>query len=273
MHAKHRLTLFITLIALTSVIFTTSTTLAKYMIFESKAEAESTEDQSSIHTIKATSIEMKTSNHMQLFNIDSKPSVFLTFDDGPTEYTAAILDILKKYDIKSTFFMLQKNIETLPDIVKSVEQDGHAIGCHGVTHKVELFYKNTTSPTEEMIECSNSIKSVIESNVQVIRVPFGSSPHLTTAQKNGLEQSKFILWDWNVDSQDWSFNSRDKVVQSVLHQVKKLKDKEQAPVILFHDKEITVKALPIIIEQLKGLGYDFKSISIHDKPLQFTLKK
>lgn len=270
MHTKHRLTLFITLITLTSIIFSSSTTLAKYMIFESQVEAESTGKQSSIHTTKVIGLGMKETNHEHFFTMESKPLVFLTFDDGPTEHTPAILKILKEYDIKSTFFMLNQNIHNLPKVVKMVEQEGHTIGCHGVTHRVELFYKSTTSPAEEMIECSNTIKNVIGSDVQVIRVPFGSIPHLTSEQKNELEQAKFILWDWNVDSQDWNMKSMDKMIQRVLHQVKELKKNVQVPVILFHDKEITVQALPIIIEKLKGLGYSFKAISTQDKPLQFT---
>lgn len=273
MQTRNRVTIFITLITLTFIIFSSSTSLAKYITFESKVEAVSTVKLPRTHTIKTTSIEFKDSSEKLFFKKEPSIPVYLTFDDGPTEHTPAILDILKKYEIKSTFFMLNNNIHKNPDIVKTVSENGHTVGCHGVTHKVKLFYKTNTSPKEEMVACGKSVEDVIDSKVQVIRVPFGSSPYLTSAQKSELEKSQFIMWDWNVDSHDWSMNSSDKIVQTVLQQVKKLKEKEITPVLLFHDKEITVKALPQIIEQLKKLGYDFKPITVDDTPLQFSIKK
>lgn len=273
MLTRNRVTIFITLITLTFIIFSSSTSLAKYITFESKVEAESTVKQPQTHITKTTSIVMKESGQKSFFDQEPKLPVFLTFDDGPTEHTIAILDILKKYEVESTFFMLNQNIHELPEVVKKVKQNGHTIGCHGVTHKVENFYKTTTSPNEEMQTCGKSIEKVMGSKVPFIRVPFGSSPYLSSEQKSELDTSQFIMWDWNVDSQDWTMSSSDEIVQSVLEQVKTLKEKEQVPVILFHDREITAKALPQIIEKLKDLGYDFKRITVEDKPLQFTIKK
>lgn len=273
MATRKRFIIFTTLISLTFFIFTSSTILGKYITFESKVVAETTGDKTplKIHALKTIDVQFKESNQLFLEKRNQK-IVFLTFDDGPTEHTLAILDILNKYNAPSTFFMLKGNIVKRPNVVKEVADSGHSIGCHGVSHKVNLFYKTATSPKDEMDSCSKSVAEVVGKGVELIRVPFGSFPHLTSTQKENLAKSQFILWDWNVDSMDWNIQSPDQMVSIVMKQVEKLENKEKVPVILFHDKEITVMALPKIIENLKALGYEISPLSVEVEPLQFKTK-
>lgn len=275
MQTRSRLILFITLVSLSLIIFSSSTILADYFDFESTAEAKTIGTSNSNiknHIAKSTDIVVKEIDEQFLIKDPSK-LIYITFDDGPTEYTPAILQILDQYQIKSTFFMLNNNVQKYPEISKAVATAGHTIGCHGVTHKVSEFYKTLTSPRDEMATCGKTVEDVTGEHVQVVRVPFGSFPHLTTAQKTELDKAQYVLWDWNVDSNDWSINNSDKIVQSVLKQVEKFKGRQKSPVLLFHDKEVTTKALPIIIESLKAQGYLFKQITVDDEPLQFATKK
>lgn len=272
MQTRSRLILFITLVSLSLIIFSSSTILADYFAFESTAEAKTIGTSNSNiknHIAKSTDIVVKEIDEQFLITDPSK-LIYITFDDGPTEYTPAILQILDQYQIKSTFFMLNNNVQKYPEISKAVATAGHTIGCHGVTHKVSEFYKTLTSPRDEMTTCGKTVEDVTGEHVQVVRVPFGSFPHLTAAQKTELDKAQYVLWDWNVDSNDWSINNSDKIVQSVLKQVEKFKGRQKSPVLLFHDKEVTTKALPIIIESLKAQGYLFKQITVDDEPLQFA---
>lgn len=224
-----------------------------------------------LHHQKATSINSKSlpANNARFIPENGKNIVFLTFDDGPNGYTNEILDILKTYGISSTFFLLSPNIEKHPEIVKRMAEEGHSIGCHGVTHNVSKFYKNPASPLKEMQSCQKSLASLVGEETALIRVPFGSVPLLTAAQKKELDKGNFILWDWNVDSQDWKRKNAKKMTASVLNQVHAIKEKGEIPVILFHDKEITKNALPDIIDGLIDMGFTFRAISPDDIPVQF----
>lgn len=275
MPTRIKFTVFITLLCLTFIIQSSSTILAKYISIDSKVEAKTVESFIKTHRIKTSDLEFKKTNQLtnNFFTKETDMPVYLTFDDGPTKFTSDILHILNKHGVQSTFFMLNNNIENLPELVKLVANSGHTIGCHGVTHIVSRFYRTDTSPSEEMTTCAKSVENVTSRKVQVVRVPYGSSPHLSSAQKGHLEKAQFIMWDWNVDSMDWSISSSEKMVQSVMNQVKRVKENGRAPVILFHDTNITVQALPQIIKKLKSLGYEFKPITVYDDPIQFTLKK
>ncbi|WP_246041807.1 polysaccharide deacetylase family protein [Robertmurraya kyonggiensis] len=275
MQTRSRLILFVTLVSLSLIIFSSSTILADYFVFESTAEAKTIGTSNSNiknHIAKSTDIVVKGIDEQFLITDPSK-LIYFTFDDGPTEYTPTILQILEQYQIKSTFFMLNNNVKKNPEISKAVAAAGHTIGCHGVTHKVSEFYKTTTSPRNEMATCGKTAEEITGEHVQIVRVPFGSFPHLTAAQKIELDKAQYVMWDWNVDSNDWNVNSSDKIVQSVLKQVAKFKDRQKSSVILFHDKAVTTKALPIIIESLRSQGYIFKQITVDDEPIQFATKK
>lgn len=198
--------------------------------------------------------------------------IYITFDDGPNQVTDKILAILSEYHIQATFFMLTRNVEKYPETVMKMVEAGHALACHGTSHQLKTFYQSNTSPLNEMKECANTIYQLTGQQVNIIRVPFGSFPHLTKNQKDILEKDNFILWDWNVDSKDWTNHSPYQLYSSVIEQVNKMEEENKIPVILFHDRENTLKALPMIIEKLIDLQYEFKRITEKDSPIQFKLK-
>lgn len=259
---------------MTFFIILSATFLSKFGSIEERVNAQTpylTKD----HSTKSTVVK----NKELILNItppiksSDTSYVYLTFDDGPTEHTKEILTILNKYGVKSTFFMLYGNIMKHSETVKAVSNQDHSVGCHGVTHKLADFYESVASPKKEMQTCSDAVKQITGQPTTLVRVPFGSFPYLTTAQKSQLELGQFILWDWNVDSNDWNSVSVDQMESHILTQVKRLHERGSIPVILFHDKAITVDALPRIIESLQNLGYEFRAITTFDKPLQFKLKE
>ncbi len=195
---------------------------------------------------------------------------YLTFDDGPNKSTSKILEILNHYEAKATFFMLAGNVQHEQDVVNRMIEDGHSLGSHGVTHSKEKFYHSINSILNELNSSRGTIKKVTEIDSFLMRVPYGSYPHMTPSYRAAVSDAGYVMWDWNVDSEDWKYpNNSTKIIELTISQIKKLEEQEKAPVILFHDKEQTIQSLPTVIEYLQEHGYVLKAITTQDQPVQF----
>ncbi len=193
----------------------------------------------------------------------AKP-VFLTFDDGPNKNTEKILNLLKQYDMKATFFMLASGIKNNPETVKRMLDEGHAIALHGTSHQKNAFYKNSYSPANEMNNANTILFETVGVKTSLCRSPYGSKPYLTKSMYQTLKDNGFFLWDWNIDSLDSTSSSisastiKNHVIASV--------GKYAVPFVLFHDKAVTATALEDILPYLKNSGYNALPIS-EDIPL------
>ncbi|MBU8787881.1 MULTISPECIES: polysaccharide deacetylase family protein [Bacillus] len=188
-------------------------------------------------------------------------TVYLTFDDGPSAVTQTLLDILDEHDVKASFFMLEPNMKLHRKAVLNMKQEGHALGLHGVTHNQKLFYKGANSPNLEMKQAQKTLKSITGVKTRLIRTPYGSKPSLTDAQKKKLKKNGFIYWDWNIDSLDWKYRNQ-RYVPEVMNQLNMIKNRhtKQPIVILLHDIPSTVHSLPLLITNLKNMGYSFATL-------------
>ncbi|MGL5506832.1 MAG: polysaccharide deacetylase family protein [Paraclostridium sp.] len=195
--------------------------------------------------------------------------VYITFDDGPNTNTPKILDLLAQYNMKATFFLLEDKIKSNPDIVKRMLSEGHAIGLHGQSHEKKLFYADNNSVLNEIYSTRTSLKNIVGYDTNVVRVPYGSKPHLTQVQYSSLVDNGYNMWDWNVDSTDTHANaSASSIINNTLSEVKNYK----TPVVLFHDKQVTVKALPSVLKFLYTNGYISKTIQQQEQPLNWWNK-
>jgi peptidoglycan/xylan/chitin deacetylase (PgdA/CDA1 family)/uncharacterized protein YraI len=206
-------------------------------------------------------------------SVTSQPmkAAYLTIDDGPTIYSNKLLDTLSQYDAKATFFMVNGNINAYPKAVKRMVTDGHAVGSHSVTHDKNKFYRSPATAANEMKTTRNTIKKVTGVTSNLIRTPYGSIPYMKQNYRNAMSKEHFIMWDWNVDSMDWKFNSSS-YVNYTLHYVDMQEAKGQAPIILIHDRKATVEALPSLLSELKKRGYALAPLNESMKPHQFKLK-
>lgn len=189
---------------------------------------------------------------------DTRKIAYLTFDDGPNEKTDTILDILKKYDAKATFFMIEPKARKYKGEVERTVAEKHAIASHSVTHDKKKVYSSPEALLKEMNTTRATLASITGIDSHLIRVPYGSKPYLKKEFRDILAKNDLQLWDWNVDSNDWRFSS-DKIISTVENQVKNLKKQNRTPIILFHNQESSVEALPVIIEFLKAEGYTLKA--------------
>ncbi|MBB6218306.1 peptidoglycan/xylan/chitin deacetylase (PgdA/CDA1 family) [Anaerosolibacter carboniphilus] len=192
---------------------------------------------------------------------------YITFDDGPSIYTEKLLQILDQYSAKATFFMLSDRIKNYSGAVKRVAEEGNAIGLHGVTHDVKKIYRSPSILVSEMNECNNALQMVTGIRTTLIRVPYGSKPHMTEKFREAVLREGYKMWDWNVDSKD---SEADYVSPSVILQnVKEQVARRNVPIILLHERQSTVEALPKILEHLKQEGYILIPIDGDQKPYSF----
>ena len=190
--------------------------------------------------------------HSAIRTTPLKGTVALTFDDGPNPiYTRQILAILKKYNIKATFFMVGVNAKQYPDVVKEILAQGHAIDSHSLTHPM-LTKLNNAQLYKEVAEPQTIIHNIVGIKPVCLRYPFGASnEHVRSVIRSvGMVP---VPMGWN--SFDYERPGVEKIVSWVL------KNAHSGQVFLFHDgydkREQTVAALPQIIEgiQKKGLGF------------------
>ncbi|OPA80643.1 polysaccharide deacetylase [Paenibacillus selenitireducens] len=187
--------------------------------------------------------------------------VALTFDDGPDpNQTPEILDLLKKYDAKATFFVVGKKVALQPELLKREAKEGHEIANHTYNH----IYFNYKVPV-------NKLEKEISDTHALIAKHTGQQPHLFrppggmfNEQLIQLAKEKgylVVLWSWHQDTKDWRSPGVNFIVQKVLNNIR------GGDIILFHDwvegpkHSQTVEALKIILPALQEKGYSFVTVS------------
>lgn len=203
-----------------------------------------------------------------IYNGKEGKRVFLTFDDGPSkDVTPHILDILDKYNIKATFFVLGNRVKMYPDIVKQEYETGHYIANHGYSHKYSSIYKNVDSILKEYNKTEQAIREALGDETyssNLFRFPGGSKggPYEKIKKKARKE-----LKEYGIAYLDWSALTYDaegaKTKKEILSNLKETINGWNNVVILMHDaadKKITYETLEDVIKYLKKEGYEFKNI-------------
>lgn len=194
-------------------------------------------------------------------------AVYLTFDDGPSENTGKILDILKEYNAKATFFVTGNNQEH-DDMIKRAHDEGHSIGLHTYTHDYASVYASEEAYFDDLKKVSDLVETITGETSHLIRFPGGSSntvsakytPGIMTALTGKVLEKGYQYFDWNCDSTDAEGNNVP--VEKI---VKNASSADCMHInILMHDtdaKDTTVEALPQIIEHYRDMGYSFKALT------------
>lgn len=194
-----------------------------------------------------------------------KTVAYLTFDDGPSENTGAILDILSSYDIKATFFVVGKETDEAKELYKRIVDEGHTLGMHSYSHQYSVIYDSVDAFSSDVHKLQDLLADVTGYKPVLYRFPGGSSNLVSNISMTEfikyLNQEDITYFDWNVASGDASSQNVDvdTLVDNVMNDVELYK----TSVILMHDgasKAASVEALPIIIERLKEAGIEMKPI-------------
>lgn len=192
---------------------------------------------------------------------------YLTIDDGPSKYTDDILNILDKYNAKATFFMIDKNMKTYPDKVKSVIQRGNSVGLHSVSHNINELYKDNNSAKEEFERNKETFYQITGQETKLIRLPYGSKPYTSRQVYNVLINQGYNIWDWNIDTQDWKSNSEE-----IIQNVKQYSKNQNEIIILIHEKKQTLQALDSLLNYLSNEGYVLLAINQNQEPKNFWME-
>lgn len=185
--------------------------------------------------------------------------VYLTFDDGPSSNTAAILDTLAQYNVKATFFVVGKEDKESKELYKRIVEEGHTLGMHSYSHKYSAIYDSLEGFAEDFTKIQNMLYDVTGEECMLYRFPGGSSNRVSnTAMQDFisyLNQQGVTYFDWNVASGDATSQAytADELVENVVSDVVKYK----TSVVLMHDsetKDTTVEALAPMLEALNELG-------------------
>ncbi|MGE7624539.1 polysaccharide deacetylase family protein [Viridibacillus sp. NPDC096237] len=188
-------------------------------------------------------------------NTDEK-IVAITLDDGPhPRYTGQILDLLAKYRVKATFFVIGENAEKHPELVLRTYKEGHELANHTYTHK----YNQPINVLENELKKTNDIIHSITGFYPVLFRPVGgqyTDKMIDVATRNGY---KVVIWSWHQDTLDWKEIKSQKIINKVVNGT------SPGNVILFHDgggnRTQTIKALKKIIPELQKQGYKFVTVS------------
>lgn len=195
--------------------------------------------------------------------IQTSKFAYLTFDDGPTHVvTAALLDVLKKQNVKATFFVVGKEIEGKEVILKRIYTEGHSIGLHTYSHNFKKIYRSPDEFITEMKKTSDKIEEVTGFAPKIIRFPGGSSKRLNSFTLNNLHKNNYKVYDWNVNICDGIDPNLS--VSALIKNSHIIKGNKNEAIILMHcnfNNKNTIKALPGIIEYYLNLGYEFKVIT------------
>lgn len=192
--------------------------------------------------------------YKSVLKTNSSKQVALTFDDGPdNNYTLQILDILKKYKIKATFFLIGARAKAHPDVVKKIINEGHVIGNHTWNHP-DLLRLSKNDVLTEVSMADEELFKIAGYHSTLFRPPYGN----TNSHLNKILISKgYNIILWSVDTRDWAGTSVYGIMKDVRNEIR------PGGIILQHcngNLSNTVKALPQIITYLKDKGYSFVTI-------------
>ena len=176
----------------------------------------------------------------------TKPNhVVLTFDDGPDpSYTPAILATLKKHDVKAIFFLIGKNADSNPALVREILADGHKVGSHSYAHPNNFGFMSKKAVQEEI---QKGLEALGGMEIKLFRPPVGiTNPNVAKA----VHSLGLTVVGWSVRSLDTITKEPQKLLNRILNKVK------GGDVILLHDTQfITAQVLDELITELKNRSY------------------
>ena len=211
-----------------------------------------------------TIILMMSSENITTINVNAidEKTIYLTFDDGPAKtVTRDILGILKKESVPATFFIIGSQIKGQEDLIKTMYNEGHALGLHSMTHSKNSLYSSNDSFLNEMLETQKVINSIVGVKPNILRFPFGCNNNcykISQSMVDLLHKNNLRIYDWNTDSGDGAHPNANPSVF-----VKNSKSNKDCVILLMHCAYMSknsVKALPDIIKYYKNNGYEFKLI-------------
>lgn len=184
--------------------------------------------------------------------LETEKKIAITFDDGPSIFTLEVLELLKKYDVKATFFCIGKNIEAHPKILKQVIADGHLVGNHSYSHSKFFDFYNAEKIQEEIQKTDELLEKYTSKKINFFRPPYGVT---TPSIRRALEKTKHTVIGWNIRSLDGGTKNQELIFNRIIKRV------SPGGIVLLHDTAShSVLVLEQFLQFLKQNNYKVVSI-------------
>lgn len=198
-------------------------------------------------------------------NIPNGQIIYLTFDDGPCIYTGKLLDILKSYNVKATFFVT--NQFGYDSYIKREYEEGHSIGVHTYSHLYKSIYSSVDAYFDDLYKMRNKIYNLTGHYTNLVRFPGGSSntiskftPGVVSMIAARMQKEGYVYFDWNVASRDTGTNNSNKIASNIINSL----HGRNYYIVLQHDiKPNSIEAVKQVIEYGLKNGYEFKALDIN----------
>lgn len=180
--------------------------------------------------------------------LQTEKKIALTFDDGPNEMTILILDVLKRYNAKATFFCIGKNIEIHPDILKKTIEEGHCIGNHSYSHSSFFDFYRKKQVLSEIEKTDDLIESILGKKTKLFRPPYGvTNPSI----RRVIAVTKHKTIGWNIRSLDGVVKNEKFLLDRIIKRIK------PGGIVLLHDTSIqTVQVLEQLLSFFQENNYN-----------------
>ncbi|WP_139855594.1 polysaccharide deacetylase family protein [Aequorivita sinensis] len=202
------------------------------------------------------SFQIKWNYHLESLNHNYKTSknyISITFDDGPNpDYTPKILSLLKEHNAKATFFIIGKNAETHPDLVREIIADGHSIGNHSFSHANTFGFFSSEKIIADLKKSDSVLKEITGKEIKLFRPPFGvTNPNI----KKALKKTGHHSIGWSKRSLDTTNLSEEKILKRIIPNLRK------GDIVLLHDSSL--KSVAVLEQLLLTLTpHELQSVSV-----------
>ncbi len=228
---------------------------------EDVAQRAAEDNEASLYTVSGVDEEYERTEITASEDADEEGQVrkvYLTFDDGPSDNTGRILDILADCDVKATFFVVGKEEKKYQSLYKRIVEEGHTLAMHSYSHRYNEIYQSLESYSADLSRLQEFLYDTTGVWCRYVRFPGGSSNTVSRVDMRELiaylDDQDMSYFDWNISSGDAAsgYISPDTIIRNC---TAKLQDYDEA-IILLHDaseKDSTVEALPELIETIRAM--------------------
>ena len=240
-------------------------------IQEEMTEQDNTENMDLQTESENVSTDMDTEDNLAKKGDEHK--VYLTFDGGPDENTNEILDVLAKYNVKATFFVIGSESDEMKAVYRRIVDEGHTLGMHSYSNSYSTIYSSSDSFEKDVTKLNAYLKKVTGEKSQYYRFPGGSNNEISNVDMSEfihvLNEKRITYFDWNVSAGD---SASDYSVQDIVTNVTEGVSKYKTSVVLLHDgddKSTTVEALGPLIKALQKMKAKILPIDENTNVIQY----
>ncbi|MCK2214741.1 polysaccharide deacetylase family protein [Actinomadura sp. ATCC 31491] len=177
--------------------------------------------------------------------------VALTFDDGPGPYTAELLDLLKREQVRATFFVVGGNAAAQPGLLRRMSDEGHLVGNHSWSH-TDLSKQGNPKIADSLERTRSAVATAIGQAPTLVRPPYGA---VSKGLRNVAREKGYALVTWDVDAMDQQGGATPDIAD------RGVRGAHPGAIILLHDiHRESVAAVPDILKRLRGKGYSFVTV-------------